>query len=135
MRYLLFILILTIPFVYASPGFVDELGDFVKGYFELTGAVILKVSEIVSDLGTEKLNKISPTEENKLEHNYGNCKDSDLLNYYEKGICKQDNKKIQDYCSKDGSMVMEFWCNENSFCKGSLYVCEGKCVDGACVAE
>lgn len=126
------LLIFVLPFAsaYSIADVFEELSDFFKGYFELTGNVILEFSEKSTDLGTENLENIEPEEED-VESDL--CKDSDLFDPNQKGICKSLIKKSQDYCSEDGRMVMEYYCNDDSLCVGSWYVCQGKCLEGRCV--
>ncbi len=137
MKYvLLLVLVLSMPFVsaYSIGDFVGDFKDFLKGYFGLTGSVILEVTEKSVKIGTENLEEFNPdTSEGSTNGN--SCKDSDLINYFEVGLCKDNLNKMQDYCSEDGSMVFEYYCGEKDVCTGAWYVCEGKCVDGMCVAK
>jgi len=130
----LFILIIVlVPSVsaYSITDFIFDTKEFFMGYFGLTGSVVLELTERASDLGAGSLKEISPEEINDGPDE--KCKDSDLLDYYKQGICKTEDSKEQDYCSDDRTMVMEFYCNKGSRCVASWYVCDGKCVDGACV--
>jgi hypothetical protein len=62
------------------------------------------------------------------------------INYYKKGLCKDESKKkmkrnTEDYCSNDGMTLMEYSCGTTNFCEGSWYVCANGCEDGACLTE
>ncbi|MCD4760194.1 hypothetical protein K8R33_04890 [archaeon] len=134
MKYLFLVLILfMVPVVdaYSFDDLIEDVKDFFDGYIDLTGDVVLKLTEESTDFGTEHLEDINPKEIASLKGK--TCKDSDLIDYSRKGICKKGDSKVQDYCSEDKTMVMEFYCNKEDFCVGSWYVCSGKCLDGVCV--
>ncbi len=136
---ILTLLVLTLLFTpiftqaYSFSDLFNDIQDFFHDYLELTGAVIFQLTEKTTDIGTENLKEISP--EHKLDlTKQKQCKDSDLFNYNKKGICKSKDRKFQDYCSPDNTMVMEFYCNEKTDnCAGTWYVCDGECIDGKCV--
>lgn len=132
MKYLLLILLIcVVPVVdaYSFSELISDFKEFFTGYIDLTGSVVMKITEESTDIGTENLDGIHP-----VEYGFGSvCKDSDRKDPSQQGICKTNLEKFKDYCSEDNSMVMEFSCNEEDACSGSWYVCSGKCVEGACV--
>lgn len=133
MKYLL-ILLLIIPAVdaYSLSDFVDDTQNFLKDYLELTGAIVFKLTEKSTDIGTTNLEEICPRDSIDLTIQK-TCKDTDLFNFKNKGMCKSKTQKLQDYCSEDKEMVMEFSCSEEDLCVGSWRICEEGCEEGACV--
>lgn len=132
MKYLLLILlVVVVPLVdaYSFSELVFDVKEFFTGYIDLTGSVVMKITEGATDIGTENLEEIHPVEEESGKV----CKDSDRKDPTQQGICKTNLEKVKDYCSDDNSMVMEFSCSEGDSCVGSWYVCSGGCVEGACV--
>jgi len=63
------------------------------------------------------------------------------VNYYKKGSCNDNTKKLlsdsssEDYCSGDGVTLMEYFCNEESKCESSWYVCPNGCENGQCLSK
>jgi len=128
------ILVLTIPFVsaYSFSYLIMDTGDFFSGYFSMTGAVISKLTTKISDLGSEDFQEIHPTEVIE-EYDPKLCRDTDNIDYSKKGECISLTEKVEDHCSPDGEMVIEYYCGQNNRCKGEWYICENRCVNGFCV--
>ena len=122
-------MLFVIPFTsaYSFGDFFYDGKDFFEDYFALTGSVIVKLTEKITDLGGGNFENIHPSK----EYVYENCIDDDRVNFKFKGICMFEGENLVDYCSKDGTMVYEFSCNNG--CVGSWYLCEGSCEDGACI--
>ncbi len=63
------------------------------------------------------------------------------VNHYKKGSCNDNTKKLlsdshsEDYCSGDGITLMEYFCNEESKCESSWYVCPNGCENGQCLSK
>jgi hypothetical protein len=132
MKYLLLILLVfVVPVVdaYSFSELVGDVKEFFTSYMDLTGSVVMKITEEATDIGTENLEEIHPVEDGDGSL----CKDSDRKDPSQQGICKTNLEKFKDYCSEDKAMVMEFSCNDEDACSGSWYVCSGKCLDGACI--
>ena len=62
------------------------------------------------------------------------------INYFKKGTCKDkrgrlaSNEYLSDYCSIDGTMVMEYSCGKEDLCEGNWYVCGSGCNEGTCIS-
>ncbi|MBT6995539.1 hypothetical protein HN865_04855 [Candidatus Woesearchaeota archaeon] len=126
---LILLMLLVVPFVssYSAGDFFDDGKDFFGDYFALTGSVIVKLTEKITDLGGGNFESIHPSEEYVFE----GCIDNDRGNFKFKGTCEFEEKKFVDYCSEDRVMVYEYSCN--SGCAGSWYLCEDSCLNGACI--
>jgi len=122
-------MLLVVPFVssYSAGDFFDDGKVFFGDYFALTGSVIVKLTEKITDLGGGNFESIHPSEEYVFE----GCIDNDRGNFKFKGTCEFEEKKFVDYCSEDRVMVYEYSCN--SGCAGSWYLCEDSCLNGACI--
>ncbi len=127
--FLILLMLLVIPFssAYSVGDFIDDGKDFFEDYFALTGSVIVKLTERITDLGGGSFESIHPSQEYVFE----GCIDNDRGNYKFKGTCEFEGEKFVDYCSEDSVMVYEHSCNNG--CVGSWYLCENKCEDGACI--
>jgi hypothetical protein len=70
------------------------------------------------------------------EFNVPKCSDfvDNNVNYFKKGVCKDNSGKYEDYCSSGGDSVLEYSC-ENNVCSGSWYVCPNGCSEGACLTK
>ncbi len=131
---IILILVLTLPAAqaYSFEEFLHDTEEFFAGYISMTGAVISKITTKVSDLGSEDFKEIHPNEEN-INYDPKLCRVTDGLNYFEKGECISLDEKVEDHCSQEGDMVVEYYCGENNHCKGEWYICENRCVNGFCV--
>jgi len=126
---LVFLILVLIPFVsaYSVGDFFVDGKDFFVDYFSLTGSVIVKLTDKITNLGGGDFEIIHPSE----EHFYDGCIDNDRGNFKFKGTCEFKDEKFVDYCSEDSVMVYEYSCNNG--CVGSWYLCDERCEDGICI--
>lgn len=98
------------------------------------------VEEKPNEVQKEDLNERSKSSKPKFVPECSDYLDNNV-NYYKRGSCNDNTKKLlsnpsfEDYCSGDGITLMEYFCNDESKCESSWYVCPNGCENGQCLSK
>jgi len=106
------------------------IGGVIGVWFSIDGDGDTDMGPVVNDTENESVD-LSPIVNESVDWN---CSDSDDgKDYYTRGILRDSDGGVADYCMDDRIILFEYFCSEETGRSVEEYICPNGCDEGVCV--